>query len=178
MPSERKLAPSRALAAKLIHAALSILRDNGKEMQMRDLMAKVEKTVKLDDWARERYEKSGYVRWESILHFFRIDCVKAGYLIKKKGVWYLTPEGEGALKLGPEKLLEQAGAAYNKWRVENPKIREEEVEEETPLRWCPTTTWSKGPSKDCNSTSIQRIPTSSKILSPRCCAVWDTTPHS
>lgn len=68
MPNDRQLPPSRALAAKLIHAALSILRDNGKEMPMRDLMAKVEKTVKLDDWARERYEKSGYVRWESILH--------------------------------------------------------------------------------------------------------------
>lgn len=134
MPNEKKLAPSRALAAKVIHAALSILRDNGKEMPMRDLMAKVERTVKLDDWARERYEKSGYVRWESILHFFSIDCVKAGYLVKKKGVWYLTPEGEEALKLGPEKLLDQAGAAYDKWREEHPKIREEKVEEETAIQ--------------------------------------------
>ena len=134
MPSERKVAPSRALAAKLIHAALSILRDNGKEMPMRDLMAKVEKAAKLDDWARERYEKSGYVRWESILHFFSIDCVKAGYLVKKKGVWYLTPEGEEALKLGPEKLLNEAGAAYDKWRAEHPVTREEEVEEQTPTQ--------------------------------------------
>lgn len=134
MPSVRKLAPSNALAANVIHAALSILRDNAKEMPMRDLMAKIEKTVKLDDWARERYEKSGYVRWESILHFFSIDCVKAGYLVKKKGVWYLTPEGEEALKLGPEKLLDQAGAAYDKWREEHPKIREEKVEEETPTQ--------------------------------------------
>jgi restriction system protein len=134
MTNDRKLAPSRALAAKVIHAALSILRDNGKEMPIRDLLAKVEKVVKLDDWARERYEKSGYVRWESILHFFSIDCVKAGYLVKKKGVWYLTPEGEEALKLGPEKLLDQAGVAYDKWREEHPKIREEEVEEETPAK--------------------------------------------
>ena len=135
MTNGRKLAPSRALAAKVIHAALSILQDNGKEMPMRDLLAKVEKAVKLDDWARERYEKSGYVRWESILHFFSIDCVKAGYLVKKKGVWYLTPEGEEALKLGPEKLLDQAGLAYGKWREEHPKVREEEsVEEETPAQ--------------------------------------------
>ena len=132
MPTERKLAPSRALAAKLIHAALSILRDNGKEMSVRNLMAKVEKAVKLDEWSRERYAKSGYVRWESILHFYSIDCVKAGYLIKKKGVWYLTPEGEDALKLDPEKLLIQAGLAYDKWREEHPKTREEVVEEETP----------------------------------------------
>ena len=132
MTNDKKLAPSRALAAKVIHAALSILKDNGKEMPMRDLVAKVEKAVKLDDWARERYEKTGYVRWESILHFFSIDCVKAGYLVKKKGVWYLTPEGDEALKLGPEKLLDQAGAAYDKWREEHPKVRDEVVEEETP----------------------------------------------
>jgi restriction system protein len=134
MSSERKLPPSRVLAAKVIHAALSILRDNGKEMPMRDLFARIEKSVELDDWARERYEKSGYVRWEAILHFFSIDCVKAGYLVKKKGVWYLTPEGEKALKVGPEELLRQAGAAYGKWREEHPKTREEEVEEVTPTQ--------------------------------------------
>ena len=132
MTDDKQLAPSRALAAKLIHAALSILRDNGKEMPMRDLMAKVERAVKLDGWARERYEKSGYVRWESILHFFSIDCVKAGYLVKKKGVWYLTPEGEEALKLGADKLLSEASAAYHKWRAEHPVTREGEVEEEAP----------------------------------------------
>jgi len=101
-------------------------------MPMRDLMAKVEKAVKLDDWACERYEKSGYVRWRSILQFFSIDCVKAGYLVKKKGVWYLTPEGEEALKLGPDKLLYEASAAYQKWRAEHPVTREEEVEEAAP----------------------------------------------
>jgi restriction system protein len=126
MATDKKLPPSRAWAAKLIHAALSILRDNGKEMPMRDLMAKVEKQVSLDAWAKERYERTAYVRWESILHFFSIDCVKAGYLIKKKGVWYLTPEGEDALKLSPEKLLEGAQKAYRKWRAEQPERPETE----------------------------------------------------
>ncbi len=126
MATDKKLARSRALAAKLIHAALSILRNNGKEMPMRDLMAKVEKQVHLDDWAKARYERTGYVRWESILHFFSIDCVKAGYLIKKKGIWYLTPEGEEALKLSPENLLEEAQKAYRKWRAEQPEAPEDE----------------------------------------------------
>lgn len=131
MANDKQLAPSRALAAKVIYSALTILRDNGKEMPMRDLMAKVEKSVELDEWALKRYEKSGYIRWESILHFFSIDCVKAGYLVKKKGVWYITPEGEAALKLGPEQLLNNATAAYHKWREENPVVREDEVEGET-----------------------------------------------
>lgn len=120
MPNEKKPGKSRALAAKVIYAAMGILRDNAREMPMRELMAHVENEVELSDWAKERYEKSGYIRWESILHFFSIDCVKAGYLVKKKGVWYLTPEGEDALKLGPAKLLDSATRAYRKWRAEQP----------------------------------------------------------
>lgn len=120
MTEEKKLSRSRALASKVIFSALSILRDSGKEMPMRDLMARVEQDVDLDDWDKERYEKSGYIRWESILHFFSIDCVKAGYLIKKKGIWYLTPEGEEALKLGPVGFLNSAVKAYRKWKSEQP----------------------------------------------------------
>ena len=118
MVSEKKPGKTRALAAKLIYTAMSILRDNGGEMPMRDMMVGVEKAVDLSDWAKERYEKSGYIRWQSVLHFYSIDCVKAGYIVKKKGVWYLTHEGEDALKLGPTKLLESATQAYRKWKSE------------------------------------------------------------
>ena len=59
------------------------------------------------------------MKWQSILHFFSIDCIKAGYLVKKKGTWYLTPEGESALKLGEVGLLNAATAAYRNWRNEN-----------------------------------------------------------
>ena len=126
MNIQKKLPRSRALAAKLIYAALSILRDNGKEMPMRELLSKVEQQVKLDEWDKARYEKSGYIRWESILHFFSIDCIKAGYLIKKKGIWYLTPEGEEALKMSPERLLEEATRAYKKWKAEQPEVTTED----------------------------------------------------
>ena len=71
MSAQKKLPRSRSLAAKLIYSALSILRDNGKEMPMRELMSKVENDVTLDEWDKSRYEKSGYIRWQSILHFFR-----------------------------------------------------------------------------------------------------------
>ena len=84
MTSPKKLSPTRVLAAKVIYAGLSILRDNGKELPVRDLMEKVEKTVSLDAWAKERYEKTGYVRWESIFHFYSIDCVKAGWVVKRR----------------------------------------------------------------------------------------------
>ncbi len=132
MTTPKKPSQTRELATKLMYAALSTLRDHGKEMPGRDLLREVEKQVDLSDWAKARFEKTGYVRWESVLHFFSIDCVKAGYLVKKKGVWYLTPEGEEALKLGPEKLLENATAAYRKWRAEQPESPEDLPPQETP----------------------------------------------
>jgi len=116
---KERLSRSRELAAKVIYAALQILKEKGGQAPGRDVVAEVEKRVPLDEWARATYEKSGYVRWQSILHFFSIDCIKAGYLVKKKGVWYLTPEGESALQLGDAGLLKAAVAAYRKWKDEN-----------------------------------------------------------
>ena len=77
--------PSRALAAQVLYAALSILKDCGGEAPGRELVAEVPHKVDLDGWAKEIYEKSGKIRWQSILHFFSIDALKAGFLVKKKG---------------------------------------------------------------------------------------------
>lgn len=118
MTTER-LSRSRDLGVKVIFAALQVLKENGGQLPGRDVLAAVEKRVSLDDWAKATYEKSGYVRWQSILHFYSIPCIKAGYLLKKKGVWYLTPEGESALSLGDAGLFKAAHAAYRKWKAES-----------------------------------------------------------
>ena len=132
--AQEKLSPSRQLASRVIFAALQILKEKGGEAPGREVVAEVEKRVQFDDWAKAIYEKSGYVRWQSILHFFSIDCIKAGYLIKKKGVWYITPEGENALSLGEVGLLNAASAAYRKWQEINQPVtgsKEEGVAEES-----------------------------------------------
>ena len=114
----KKQSKSLALASKVIFAAFEILKENGGELNGREVISQVEKRVDLDDWAKTKYEKSGYIRWQSILHFYSIDCAKAGFLIKKKGTWYLTKEGEEAMKLGADGLLNAAQKAYRKWRKE------------------------------------------------------------
>lgn len=125
------LSRSHELAAKVMYAALKILAEKGGEAPGREVVAEVEKRVPLDDWAKEVYEKSGYIRWQSILHFFSIDCIKAGFLVKKKGMWYLTPEGDKALKLGDVGLLKAAQVAYRKWKQENRTADLAEEEEPT-----------------------------------------------
>src|SRR5438876_1049995 len=112
---------ARVIAARLAFAALNVLKENGGEMRGRQVIEEVEKRVKLGEWEKQRYEKSGYIRWRSILHFYSIDLIKAGFLVKKKGIWFLTPEGDSALKLGEVGLLETAQKKYREWRAKNPK---------------------------------------------------------
>src|SRR5438034_3657690 len=111
----------RPLAARLIFAALKILKENGGEMRRKQVLEEVEKRVQLGEWEKQRYEKTGNIRWRSVLHFYTIDLIKAGFLIKKKGIWFLTPEGESALKLGETDLLAAATKAYREWRQKNPR---------------------------------------------------------
>ena len=103
-----KLAPSKRSAAKTMFATFKILKEAGGQLPGKKVIDKIRETVELTDWEKQVYEKTGYVRWESILHFYTIDAIKAGFLRKNKGVWYLTDEGEKAIKLGPAKLLETA----------------------------------------------------------------------
>jgi len=53
--------------------------------------------------------------------------IKAQFLVKKKGVWYITQEGEEAIKLGERGLLDASLEAYRKWRDETPKSPKEKV---------------------------------------------------
>jgi restriction system protein len=112
-------------------AALQFLKKNGGQAPAKEVIDYLSTTLTFSDWESSKYEKTGYVRWQSILTFYSINCAKAGFLLKKKGVWYLTPEGEKALDLGEIKLFHTMNAAYKDWRVANPKIQttEEEVDE-------------------------------------------------
>ena len=98
-----------------MYAAMTILAKNGGSMSIRSLMAEIEKTIELSDWEKEVLENTGNIRWQSIMHFSSVDYVKAGYLIKKKGHWTITPEGEEVIKLGAEAMHNKAEAQYRAW---------------------------------------------------------------
>lgn len=123
---------SKQIAIKTIYGAFKILKANGGEMRGKDVVDKLRETLKFDDYENHRFEKTGYIRWESILHFYTIDCIKAGFLLKSKGLWILTKEGEEAMKLGAEKLLSTATKIYREWdakRKSNKEGDDEEIEE-------------------------------------------------
>ena len=116
-------------AVKCLNAAMSILKKNGGEMTSRLLMEEVEKAVEFTPWELEQTSQGG-IRWQNIYHFTSVDYVKAGYIIKKNGSWYLTPDGEKALALSPEDVQLQAQAAYHQWKNEKPKEAKSDDDEE------------------------------------------------
>ena len=116
---QKKLPPSKQTAAKVIYEAFKILKNAGGQLSGREVTEQVGKNVEFTSWEQERYAKSGYIRWQSILHFYTIDAIKAGFLRKQKGIWILTSEGEKALELGATKLLEKVSNAYREWSEQN-----------------------------------------------------------
>ena len=129
------------LAGKLVFETLKLLKENDGEMASSLLMEALSKRVYLDDWAKSTLEKTGNIRCQSILNFYSIDLIKAGYLLKKKGVWYLTPEGEKAIDKGEKELLKSAQNLYHIWKEKNKKetltktsnkdVPDEQIEEAT-----------------------------------------------
>ena len=122
-------------AAKTMYAVMTILSKNGGSMAIRELTKEVEKSVELSDWEKEILVNTGNVRWQSIMHFSSVDYVKAGYLIKKRGQWYITEEGEAMLKLGAEKMHDKAGEQYRAWYATKESVSEKSSDssEETDL---------------------------------------------
>ena len=93
----------------------------------------VNENVELTDWEKEPAGKMQYIRWTNSFQFYSIDYQKAGFIIKKSGTWYITPEGEKVMKKTPEEVMNIANDAYHEWRRLNPKddSPEEEPNDET-----------------------------------------------
>ena len=125
--SNKPLAPSRALAAKLLFATFKILKDAGGSLAGKEVITIIESSVELTEWDKSVYEKTGNTRWVSILHFFTIDAIKSGFLIKEKGTWTLSNTGNDAIQLGEVGLLEACTEGYVKWRLSVPAKQQTEA---------------------------------------------------
>ena len=85
MKDEKELSRSKKCATKVLFSALTILSKNGGgEKPLRELMEKVGHDVAFTPWEIERLETTGAIRWQSILNFYSIDCVKAGFFNEEK----------------------------------------------------------------------------------------------
>ena len=129
-----KYAPSKQTAIKTLFPAFKAIKNAGGDLQYSKVLEAIRNEVEFTKWELEKYESNGQFRWVTIFYFYTIDCVKAGFLVKKKGVWYITKEGEKAFKKGPVQLFELANEGYKKWNKEKEKAKDEdqEIEDDVP----------------------------------------------
>lgn len=122
------------LAAQVVYAAMAALEQNGGEMRVSDIYTYIEKNTPLSDYAKETI-KSGSIRWRAVLQFFSIEVSKAGYIVKKNGVWHITDEGAKAFHDMDEIAFYNAfHSYYAKWSKEQPSHTEKAIESsDTPI---------------------------------------------
>lgn len=131
--AKEKFSRTKACATKTLYAVMKEMSRRGGSMPAKELYPFVNENVELTDWEREPAGKMKYIRWTNSFQFYSIDYQKAGFIVKKNGNWYITPEGELALKKTPEEVMNIANEAYHEWRRLNPKEEkpDEEPDDET-----------------------------------------------
>jgi restriction system protein len=122
---------TRRRTGELLRIAFEILWDHPEGMQAKDVLEAIGEKTTLSEYERGFYESSPtYPRYHKIVRFATIDLVKAGWLVKSKGHWYLTDEGRAAYKKykDPEDFYKEAVRLYHEWKRSRPKKEEVEIE--------------------------------------------------
>lgn len=122
---------TKARTGHLIRKLFEILIAQPDGMKAADALKALEKAVQLTDYEAGDYSSGGR-RFERIVRFATVSCVKAGWLIKHKGVWSVSDEGKAAFASikDAEAFYRQAEKLYWKWRKAQPAALEEDQAEE------------------------------------------------
>ena len=95
-------------------------------------------------------DKPNVRRFEKIARFSTIPAVKAGWLLKDKGLWSLTDEGRAACDKypDPDTFYAEASRLYWKWRLDQPEadvatIADESAESATAFEEAEESAWSE-----------------------------------
>ncbi len=126
-----------------------ILLPRPEGLPAKDILAQLEKLVPPNASEQGAYPSRPDVnRYEKIVRFSTIGPVKAGWLVKNKGVWLLTEEGRSAYQEfgDPEVFMREAGRLYRAWKADQPTDfddSEKDVEAVTTLEEAEEEAWSE-----------------------------------
>jgi restriction system protein len=110
-----------------------VLTDEPDGLAAKDAIARVEQSMELTEFEKATFPKNpDVVRFPKIVRFTTIGPVKAGWLLKQKGVWTLTDDGRAALEKfpDPEALFRESNRLYRAWKAEQPDEPTTEATEE------------------------------------------------
>lgn len=113
--------------AEYLQATLRFLTTKADGASPRSVMDQVKLELRPTGVELRPYpSQPGIPRYETIVRFMTLRATKAGWMLKRNGVWYITDDGKSALMMYP--TVEALGAASTKLYAEWRKSRDSEME--------------------------------------------------
>lgn len=109
---------TRKRTGEFLLAIFSQLVKHPNGMHGKDALKYVADTIPLTPYEAGTYD-SGGLRYEQIIRFATVDCVKAGWMLKQKGKWSITDSGHQAYQQylnDSEGFYREAVRLYNIWK--------------------------------------------------------------
>lgn len=117
---------TRRRTGEFLRKLFEILLPQPDGLPAREALEQLQKRVTLTEYEAGSYESGGQ-RFDHIVRFATVDCVKAGWLLKQKGRWSVTDEGKKAHSAytDPELFYKEAVKLYKKWKASQPGAEDE-----------------------------------------------------
>ncbi|RMG53055.1 MAG: Mrr restriction system protein [Acidobacteria bacterium] len=125
---------TRRRSGELIRGVFEILLRHPDGLRAKEVLRQLEELVPPTAFEASTYPNRPNVRrYEKIVRFATITVVKAGWLIKSKGLWSLTDEGRAALErfTDPEAFNREARRLYREWKADQPVDESDGPDEES-----------------------------------------------
>ena len=115
---------TRRRTGELLLVVYKVLWDKPDGLPAKEILDTIPKKIKLTEYESGCYASTpNSPRYEKVVRFATIDLVKAGWLVKNKGRWFITEEGRQAYNkyTDPEDFYKEAVRLYYVWKRSRPK---------------------------------------------------------
>jgi 5-methylcytosine-specific restriction enzyme B len=109
---------TRLRRGEVLRGVFAVLADEPDGLPVQEVISRVRRLVPPTAFEATEYENTpGVERYDQQLRFHTIGAVKAGWLIKERGVWRLTDEGHSAYRThpDPEDFAGAVDDGYRRW---------------------------------------------------------------
>lgn len=115
---------TRRRTGEFLRIIFDLLWDKTEGLPAKEILDSIPNSIQLTEYEKGYYPSTpNSPRYEKIIRFATIDLVKAGWLVKSKGRWFITEEGRQAYKKykDPEDFYKEAVRLYQDWKRSRPK---------------------------------------------------------
>jgi restriction system protein len=114
---------TRQRGGEIVRGVLTVLLEHPEGVEAHAVIAKVGELVGVTEYEAADYPSTpGRRRFDKIVRFATIPAVKAGWMVKSKGIWTATTEGQAALEhiADPAEFMRESVRRYRAWKKSQP----------------------------------------------------------